>query len=595
MSEGPVVTHPSRPARPAAATSAAGAGVQGDPDAREQALSRLLTRISSHADFPSLKESISSIQQIVRSEQAHMRALTEGVLKDVALTTKLLRLINSACYRAVGAGTISSVQRALSLMGFQTVGMIAASLILFERLPKGIDGVRVRADFSHALLAGLLAKEMCHSGRHLEHSYLTAVFMNLGRMLVSLHFPEAAQAMEETLRDALRAAGHGSEGPRAHAQRMRISQQTLGLSTEDLGDEVAQLWGWPEDLRGQLRRLYPTSADQPAAEDDYLRILATGASDLSSQLHRLKAESSIDDEAALQRACLARFHRALGTPLSLDEAALVLAVDRALEQWIALATMLGLDAALGRERARQRPAATTGDSEQASASGGQRDPSPPPDAAPRVAAYGPVDGVPRARTSPVAAPGADGLLSMDAPAAASAHRVSVHLESLSQVVARASEQALSSATWDEVAQNIIDDLRAALLLQRVVMCLRTPAGALHGRYASGAGVQSVLGHFQVPLGRSQDLFSVLCALGKDTLISDTRQPNIEARLPSWFRQHCDAATFLLLPLKPQAQIVGLLYADRRTAGSLQLDERLLSMLSVMRNQVLLAMKLRGMA
>jgi len=94
------------------------AGVGGQVS-REQALARLLTRISSHADFPSLKESISSIQQIVRSEQAHMRALTEGVLKDVALTTKLLRLINSACYRAVGAGSISSVQRALRI-GYNT-------------------------------------------------------------------------------------------------------------------------------------------------------------------------------------------------------------------------------------------------------------------------------------------------------------------------------------------------------------------------------------------------------------------------------------------------------------------------------------------
>ena len=88
---------------------------------------------------------------------------------------------------------------------------------------------------------------------------------------------------------------------------------------------------------------------------------------------------------------------------------------------------------------------------------------------------------------------------------------------------------------------------------------------------------------------------MLCALGKDTLISDTRQPNIDARLPPWFRQHCDASTFLLLPLKPQAQVAGLLYADRGVTGSLQLDERLLSMLSVMRNQVLLALKLRGLA
>ena len=589
MSEPPTARTPAPPPRPDPRAAGSSAGIGSSADPREQALARLLTRISSHADFPSLKESISSIQQIVRSEQAHMRALTEGVLKDVGLTTKLLRLINSACYRAVGAGSISSVQRALSLMGFQTVGMIAASLILFERLPKGIDGARVREDFSHALLAGLLAQEMCHSGRHLEHSYLTAVFMNLGRMLVSLHFPEAAEAMDDTLRDTLQATGLASEGSQAHAQRMRISLQTLGLSTEDLGDEVAQLWGWPEELRGQLRRLYPPNADQTVAEDDYLRVLATAASDLSVPLHRLKASSSAEDEPALQRACVSRFHRAWGLPLSLDEAAMTQAVERALEQWFALAVMLGLDTVLGRHRQRLKHSGAADGS----------DPLPkghaPPGTKPsRAATYGPVV-VSAHAPAPPALPGAEADAGPAAPLAPPAHLPSMPLDALSQVVARASEQALSNAAMDEVAQAILDDLRAALLLQRVVLCLRTPAGMLQGRYGSGAGMPSVLAHFQVPLGRSQDLFSMLCALGKDTLISDTRQPNIDARLPPWFRQHCDASTFLLLPLKPQAQVAGLLYADRGVTGSLQLDERLLSMLSVMRNQVLLALKLRGLA
>ena len=562
------------------------AGVGGQVS-REQALARLLTRISSHADFPSLKESISSIQQIVRSEQAHMRALTEGVLKDVALTTKLLRLINSACYRAVGAGTIASVQRALSLMGFQTVGMIAASLILFERLPKGIDGARVRKDFSHALLAGLLAQEMCHAGRHLEHSYLTAVFMNLGGMLVSLHFPEAARAIDDTLRDALRSGGARQDGRQAHAQRMRISLQTLGLSTEDLGDEVAQLWGWPEELRGQLRRLYPSSPEHPAAAEDYLRVLSTGASDLSAQLHRLKATTLPEDEPGALRLCVARFHRAFGVPLSLDETAVTRAVERALEQWLSLATMLGLEAVLGRPRLQQAqaegPEEGAGPTASGPSGGRQQDETPL-----RASTYGPVDAAPRAP----ALPGVSDAGSVSTPATI---RSSTPLESLSQVVARASEQALSAAPMDDIAQAVLDDLRAALLLQRVVLCLRNPAGGLQGRYGSGAGMPAVLGHFQVPLGRSPDLFSVLCALGKDTLISDTRQPSIDTRLPPWYRLHCDAATFLLLPLRSQTQVTGLLYADRGGAGSLQLDERLLSMLSVMRNQVLLAMRLRGLA
>ncbi len=54
---------------------------QPETDPRRQALARLLTRIGTNSDFPSLKESIGSIQRIVRSEQAHVRALTDGVLK----------------------------------------------------------------------------------------------------------------------------------------------------------------------------------------------------------------------------------------------------------------------------------------------------------------------------------------------------------------------------------------------------------------------------------------------------------------------------------------------------------------------------------
>ena len=88
-----------------------------------------MARIGPKKDLPSLGSSIASIHRILLSEHAHMRTLTDSVLKDVALTAKLLRMINTATYRSSADDEILSIQRALSLMGFQAVGRMAASLI----------------------------------------------------------------------------------------------------------------------------------------------------------------------------------------------------------------------------------------------------------------------------------------------------------------------------------------------------------------------------------------------------------------------------------------------------------------------------------
>ena len=70
-------------------------------------LKRLMQRIASHADFASMRDSIAGIQKVVRSEKSHVRALTAEIAEDVAMTGKLLRLVNAAFYSSVGGGSIT--------------------------------------------------------------------------------------------------------------------------------------------------------------------------------------------------------------------------------------------------------------------------------------------------------------------------------------------------------------------------------------------------------------------------------------------------------------------------------------------------------
>ena len=87
----------------------------------------LLRRMRHKSDFPALSDSVARIQRVANSEDDSISDLTHEILKDVALTNKLLRLVNSVHYAHASRGTISTVSRAVSLVGFNAVRNMALS------------------------------------------------------------------------------------------------------------------------------------------------------------------------------------------------------------------------------------------------------------------------------------------------------------------------------------------------------------------------------------------------------------------------------------------------------------------------------------
>lgn len=294
--------------------------------AREAQLQQLFSRIHERKDFPSLRDSIRSIHELTRCDRAHVRALTDEVLQDVALTNKLLRLINAAFYSSVGGGSITTMARAVALMGFEAVGRLAASLALFDQLPPGADGDRVRAEFSTALLAATLARQVYPN----EAVYVTALFQNLGQMLAWLHFPDDAQDIEEQLQALAEAAGGAGSAPPAES----VQVQRLGLSYEDLGVEIARQWGWPESLLQDLRPRLPERLDAPVDRHSQVRVLCTAANILARRCQHLP------DEAVA--GVVQRFTQEWGVALGLAHIDLVPYVERGLARWREMEVVLGL-------------------------------------------------------------------------------------------------------------------------------------------------------------------------------------------------------------------------------------------------------------
>jgi hypothetical protein len=153
---------------------------------------------------------------------------------------------------------------------------------------------------------------------------------------------------------------------------------------------------------------------------------------------------------------------------------------------------------------------------------------------------------------------------------------------------------------NDVLHMILETMLRALECQRVVFCLRdAKTSALLGRMGIGKDVDVLKAAFRIPLawqqGATPDLFSVVCVKNADMLIADANAPTIVNRIPPWFREQVQAPTFLLLPLtlKRMGQpdmVLGLIYADKAQAGSLQIDEKELSLLRTLRNQAVMAFR-----
>lgn len=533
-----------------------------EAERRAKALARLMHRISEHADFPSLRDSIGGIQKIARSDRAHVNQLSGLVLNDVGMTSKLLRIINAAFYVSVGGGSITSMDRAVALMGFESVGMLAASLMLFEKAPKGRDGEAARQACSKALLAGLLAQQMCHSRKHVESVYLTALFMNLGKMLVVMHFPNEARAIQAKTDEAVaslirkaeaNAALHTGaikqppQGPspaQVHDITERVSREVLGLTQEELGSEVARQWGWPDNLTPHLRAFYPTDTEHEAGAEEYMRMLCTAASELSVALHALPKKGKPEEVAEARDACMHRFGQTWGMVLKIEPETLPELGELAMEKWAGIAEFLGIKA----------------DGSAADGKSGARVES--------------------------------GFQPKRPPTLRGPDRIS---QGLAHALKGLAEAANSYSPLDHVLEQLMADLTEALLVQRVVVCMRHPEhGDLRGHLGSGVRSSVVVGAFHVPLQGSSDLFSVLCTNAKDALITDTTDTTISKRLPPWYQQKVGAKTFVLLPLVQHASVHGLLYADRQLAGSLVLNDKEMALLKTVRNHLLVAMEKRGL-
>lgn len=235
--------------------------------------------------LPSVGHALGKLARLLDSDTEAVQELADTILADVSLTQRLLRLANTVPYRS-GPQPVTTVTRAIVLLGFNQVRAVALSLVLLDRVLAGADPARVRVEFHQALLAGALARELLAAvdAQEAEEAAIAAMFRNVGRLLVAVFAPERLAQVRR--RDE-------SEAEAVAAKRI------LGRSFEELTERVLHEWSLPDRIKAAAA---PPALriEAPRSAAERVRVAAQFADGLASAL------TEAAGEAALAR-LLARF------------------------------------------------------------------------------------------------------------------------------------------------------------------------------------------------------------------------------------------------------------------------------------------------
>ncbi|MFA7383010.1 MAG: HDOD domain-containing protein [Desulfurivibrionaceae bacterium] len=497
---------------------------------------QLLRDISKIRDFPALSQVISEVNRISRMENSSTDELTEAILKDVALTNKLLRLVNSAVFSQFTEGRqINTVSRAIVILGYDIVRDTAMALMLFEHLNNHAQAAELKGEAAESFFCGIIGRALANKAGmgNGEEVFICSLLCNLGRMMCRLHFYERSKMVDRLIVE---------EGLSEAVAARRV----FGMSYDKFGLAIGQMWHMPTEL---LQGMTPLPANvpikTPANDQQRMRIFASMAFEICSGMREAPPEAMKDVIKAVSK----KYDQAVHIPAK----GLINLLNEAGQTMEREAHILEIDvrsSQLLRRLLTDVDKAKSGEAEEAG-----------------EVYFGEI-GAASSDNDPTS------LLIAGMQDLTSMMLGDFNPVELLQV---ASELLYRSGHFDHV----------------LISTIATSGKELIGRIGFGPNAERLKKGLHIPLHFSPDVFHAALSKNVDILISDTQADNIRNRIPAWHSEYSGARSFLLLPISMGGQPVALIYCNRQ-AESLALSPQILNLVKALRNQVALALRQRAL-
>ncbi|HEY1042252.1 MAG TPA: HDOD domain-containing protein [Telluria sp.] len=495
--------------------------------------SALLKKVNGDDEMFALGSSIARVIQMASSDDQGTQELAYYVLSDVALTQRILRLSNTAQYRRRAGTPVTTVSRAISLLGFDNVKTTALAMLLVDALANSAHANSVRIELEAALCASLVGREMARNSSYqgAEEASISALFKNLGSLLVASHEHERYREINLIMADGKHTLG-------------QASQMILGCSYDALTEAVLSEWKIPDQI---VRSLVAPGAGalKPAANRaEWMRQVAAFSHDVA----RLMGKSANPAASNGAREMLARYGAALN--LKPEPLAELFAVVQ--DEMNAMLQSMNMER---QPRVAEQP----------------EDHGSLPD----FLQLATMDSAPQA--NPGAYPSGKPKNAHDLLLAC--------VQDVTQL------RASGKCTANDVILAVLEGLYRSLGFRFATVVLRDARNMQYrARVSFGERHAQVQPEFVFPLQPTRDIFHLSMENDADLTIADAFTQKMRELLPAWYRKlRPEARSFVVLPLVVAGVRIGLFYADRDTTAPEGISPDEAALVKALKTQVIAAL------
>lgn len=248
------------------------------------------------SSVPSIPEVILRVKEISENPQSSAADLANIILGDHNLTTRILKLANSAYYGEF-SGCVATVTQAIILMGFRTVRNVVMSIAIHDTFTNSeqFKGFNFSRFWTKSLGCGVIGKSLANACRYKvpEEAFITGFMHDIGKVVMSQIFKSEYPRIERLI-----AAGE---------DEIKVERRLIGTDHCEIGTWLGKRWNLPQPLVVPITHHHRVGLT--AGTKSKSRLV-----DIAYMSHRLFSEvSSGNEELAGQAKLLAEARKLLGT------------------------------------------------------------------------------------------------------------------------------------------------------------------------------------------------------------------------------------------------------------------------------------------
>lgn len=198
---------------------------------------KLMQLVAGIGTLPSLPTSYEQITRELNSEDPSLQRVSEIISRDIAMSAKVLQLVNSAFFGL--ARRVQTIEQAVTLLGIDIIKSLVLSNAAFSQFRPAAGRFSAEHLWRHSLTVGTVAAAVAKERRAdravIGEALQAGILHDLGQLIIATHLPDICDA---TLANVAIRGTAVSE----------IEDETLGGTHAHIGAYLLGLWGLPDNM-----------------------------------------------------------------------------------------------------------------------------------------------------------------------------------------------------------------------------------------------------------------------------------------------------------------------------------------------------------